>query len=187
MNCRKIRKMNCRKIRENKNSGFRTASIIAFALYGALMIWLLFGQRAGQVLSADITSIGDYFARVGQNIVPLPLVTTADYAGHLFSGESGRIRAAIINLGGNIAMFLPLGFLLPCVFRKISTAVRCLLCTLAIIASVELVQLFTLLGVCDADDLLFNTIGSMCGYALFRGFARLTVSFNEKSADNMKN
>lgn len=37
-----------------------------------------------------------------------------------------------------------------------------------IIVAVELLQLFTLLGSCDIDDLILNMIGAFLGYGLFR-------------------
>ena len=73
---------------------------------------------------------------------------------------------AVINLGGNIIMFIPLGFLLPKVFRKLSSLPRILLITAGIITAVELIQLFTLVGSCDIDDLILNVLGAALGYLI---------------------
>ena len=42
----------------------------------------------------------------------------------------------------------------------------------AVIAAVEAVQLFTLLGSCDVDDLLLNLLGVLLGWGLLRLFSR---------------
>ncbi len=135
---------------------------VAFAAYTLLMVWLLFGQREANLHA------GDYLSRVAGNCILVPMRTTVNYIRDLFSGDSGKIRQAVINLGGNIGMFLPLGCLLPLVFRRINTCLKVIAATALIITAVELVQLFTLLGVCDIDDLIFNITGSAAGFGLLR-------------------
>jgi glycopeptide antibiotics resistance protein len=76
-------------------------------------------------------------------------------------------RAAIINLIGNVVMFIPLGFCLPWVFRRLGRLWKTLLVSAGIIILVEAVQLVTLLGHCDVDDLILNLIGVTIGYLLY--------------------
>ena len=65
-------------------------------------------------------------------------------------------------------MFIPLGFLLPCLWPRLRSFGRFLPAIVAIIVVIELTQLFTLLGSCDIDDLLLNTIGAVIGFGLLR-------------------
>ncbi|MBP3379196.1 MAG: VanZ family protein, partial [Clostridia bacterium] len=51
--------------------------------------------------------------------------------------------------------------------KKLRRFVPHLVTTAAIITSVELIQLFTLRGSADIDDLLLNVIGSALGYLVY--------------------
>ena len=75
---------------------------------------------------------------------------------------------AVMNLAGNIVMFIPLGFLPPCVHAEWRTFGRCMLYAAACICLVEVVQLFTLTGSCDIDDFILNMVGTAFGYLLYR-------------------
>ena len=119
-----------------------------FWLYCAMMLWLLF-DRTGH-------------SEPKYNLIPFE---TIQLFWKLLSHPQFR-RDAIVNLGGNVIMFLPLGFLLPKVFPKLEGIGKILLTTAAVITMVELTQLFTLLGSCDTDDLMLNVIGSAIGYGI---------------------
>ena len=128
-----------------------------FLAYGALMIWLLF-DRPGYDPAVP------YWDQVTAQLNLIPFRTLRLFADLLNSGVRSHITIAVINLGGNIIMFIPLGFLLPKVFPKLSSLPRVLLTTAIIITIVEIIQLFTLVGSCDIDDLILNVIGSAMGY-----------------------
>ena len=128
-----------------------------FLAYGALMIWLLF-DRPGYDPAVP------YWDQVTAQLNLIPFRTLRLFAGLLDSGVRSHITMAVINLGGNIIMFIPLGFLLPKVFPKLSSLPRVLLTTAIIITIVEIIQLFTLVGSCDIDDLILNVVGSALGY-----------------------
>lgn len=128
-----------------------------FLAYGALMIWLLF-DRPGYDPAVP------YWDQVTTQLNLIPFRTLRLFADLLNSGVRSHITIAVINLGGNIIMFIPLGFLLPKVFPKLSSLLRVLLTTAIIITAVEIIQLFTLVGSCDIDDLILNVVGSAIGY-----------------------
>ena len=65
---------------------------------------------------------------------------------------------------GNIAWFIPLGLLLPCVDRKNS---RILLTALAISLAIETLQWCLNTGVSDIDDMIFNLAGALLGYGIY--------------------
>lgn len=132
-----------------------------FMAYCALMLWLLF-DRPGYVEGIP------YWEQVAKQMNLIPFRTLRLFAGLLDSSKPEYVRAAIINLGGNIIMFIPLGLLLPRVFPKCTSLLRALLSTAAIITAVELLQLFTLVGSCDIDDLILNTLGAGLGYGLHK-------------------
>lgn len=80
--------------------------------------------------------------------------------------QMGRIL--LINLAGNVAAFLPLGFLLPCLWAGLRRWWRTALLSAAVVAALEALQYVTCLGSADVDDLLLNLVGVSLGYAVFR-------------------
>lgn len=140
----------------------KNAAKIAFILYIALMAWLLFGQRVGNDVS------GGYWNELSQNINLTPFETVGKYLNTLKNSENGRIsHQAVINLGGNVIMFVPLGFLLPFNLSRAKSLKGCMTACLIIIMCVELIQLFTLLGSFDVDDLILNMVGVWIGYMIY--------------------
>ena len=135
----------------------RKVNTALFMVYGALMLWLLF-DRPGYDPALP------YWEQVAAQLNLVPFRTLRLFADLLDSGVRSHIRMAVINLGGNVIMFIPLGFLLPRVFPKLTSLPRVLLSTAGIIAAVELLQLFTLVGSCDIDDLILNVLGAALGY-----------------------
>lgn len=136
---------------------------ILFGAYGLWMLWLLFGQRFGQ------SSDSAYWERVLMNLNLHPLDTLRRYLWVLHnSTDRALLRHAVINLGGNVIMFVPLGFFVPCLWEKPRTFGWHFLTMALIILTIETVQLFTLLGSCDVDDLLLNLVGTTLGWLLWR-------------------
>ena len=78
--------------------------------------------------------------------------------------------AVLINIWGNVAMGIPLGFAVPLLFPSVRRADRTIiLCFLASLLA-ETCQLILRVGCFDVDDLLLNTIGGVIGYLLFVWF-----------------
>jgi len=134
---------------------------VLFGLYCALMLWLLF-DRSGSVPGIS------YWEQVKSNLNLVPFRTLRLFTGLLSDHRPHLVQAAVVNLFGNVLMFLPLGFLLPLTFRKLTGLWKILLATASLITAVELLQLFTLVGSCDIDDLILNLIGATLGYGLYR-------------------
>lgn len=74
---------------------------------------------------------------------------------------------SFFNLAGNILIFVPFGFLLPVMSRKLKGFCNVLLFSLELSLIVEVIQLMTKVGSFDVDDLLLNTIGGMLGYGVY--------------------
>ncbi len=140
---------------------------ISFALYIILMLWLLFGQRMGG------EPFGSYWEVLISNINLIPFKTIKLFLKAMQGSFSDyAVRHSIINLAGNVIMFVPLGFFIPSVFSKYSSFFKCIsVCSIGIIV-VEILQLFTLLGSCDIDDFILNISGASVGYGLFRTILR---------------
>ncbi len=142
----------------NKAPGWAKA---AFIVYAAVMAWLLFGQRIGY----PRIGYSEFFAK---NINPVPFATVTRFAAVLNHSKSRHaVMHAFVNLAGNVVMFIPLGMLLPILWRRWRKGWKCMLLCAAVIISIELIQLFAMLGTCDIDDLILNLLGAAIGYSMF--------------------
>ena len=140
----------------------RNGWLCAFVLYCGLMAWLLFGRER---FAAPM----GYWQQVLANINPVPFETISRFVGFLVHDYAdGLKRHAIVNLVGNVIMFVPLGFLPALLWKRFRPLWRCLLWGGAIVVCVELTQLFALVGSCDFDDLMLNLVGIGLGYGLYR-------------------
>ncbi len=133
-----------------------------FLVYCGVMLWLLFfrswgwddGLRYRQMLQSNINLVPLYTIR---NYLQVVIYRTNDSV----------LLHCIINLAGNVFLFIPLGYLLPRIFQKQRNFFRFLAtCTLSILL-VELTQLFALLGRFDVDDIILNLAGMVLGFAVF--------------------
>jgi glycopeptide antibiotics resistance protein len=81
------------------------------------------------------------------------------------------VRFCLENILGNIALFLPLGVILPLVSEKVSSIRRVLVLALVISLAIEVMQLlsrhFGSFRSVDIDDILLNTFGACLGYICF--------------------
>ena len=95
------------------------------------------------------------------NIVRLlPLVSTILFVQNTTSWES-----IIINLFGNIIMFIPFGFL-GWLNAKYFSLKKLILDFLSALIIVEALQYLTRLGVFDIDDLALNSLGVWIGFQM---------------------
>ena len=150
---------------------------ILFCLYGALMLWLLFDRDHGG-------SGQPYWDQVAANLNLQPLRTISNYWDVLTRRDyylekwgsasvyAYQARHAVINLVGNVVMFIPLGFLLPKVSARQRKLWRTVLTTALLIMLVEMAQLFSLRGSCDVDDVILNVLGAVIGYGIYKIFGK---------------
>ena len=105
------------------------------------------------------------------NIVRLlPLVSTILFVQNTTSWES-----IIINLFGNIIMFIPFGFL-GWLNAKYFSFKKLIVDFLSALIIVEALQYLTRLGVFDIDDLVLNSLGVWIGFQM-----RKLFSVNERN------
>ena len=134
-----------------------------FAAYCLMMLTLLF-HRAGY--EPDLA----YADQLRWNLIPFHTIRL--YWRAFRSGSPALRTISVINLGGNVIMFVPLGWLLPVCFPKLRSLMRVLLTVTVLIVCVELIQLLTLVGSCDVDDLILNVLGAAIGFWLYRIFSK---------------
>ena len=97
------------------------------------------------------------------------------YAGALKRAE---LREEILL---NIILYIPFGYLVHYAFPKLKWWV--IVCGGFLLSGfTETVQLFFKLGLCEVDDLISNTLGTLVGVGLYKGYKRLAA---ESAEDNM--
>lgn len=136
---------------------------VLFAVYVLVMLYLLFRpNRNGYDFSYG------YWELFRSNYNFKPFATIKAYAYVLANDVEAYRHAAVVNLFGNIGLFIPLGIFLPVIFEECRMPFITLLVSALAIVSVELIQLVSLTGCCDIDDLILNMIGVLIGHMLFR-------------------
>ena len=119
---------------------------------------------AGAVLAVLVVTLtgGAATAGTGVNLVPGEGIRTAL--------RNANSELGLVNLVGNVVMFVPVGLLLPLATRLRfgGTVAACV----ALSVLVECVQL-TLGRSLDVDDVLLNTLGGVVGAVLGLGLLRL--------------
>lgn len=138
-------------------------------LYSLLMLTLLLGR--------SVILEGNYWEQVKGNVNWIPFRTIMLYIRLLERTSSLTfIRLAVVNLIGNIVMFVPFGLLLPKAFDKLQSGWRFFFTVLLGICLIEIVQLFTLVGICDVDDLILNAAGAEIGFLILKAIEKYHVN-----------
>ena len=133
-----------------------------FVVYVAILLWLLFDRpdRLGSDLS--------YAEQMRQSMNLIPFHTIGSYWHVVKRMDFSPIfYHCFINLGGNIILFIPIGYFLPRLWPSLRKFFPFLLTCVLAITLVELLQLVTLLGSLDIDDLILNLFGMLLGYLFF--------------------
>ena len=76
-------------------------------------------------------------------------------------------RDLLLNVIGNVAMFIPSGIVLPIVYKRLDTFGRVLVAGAGISLCIEIIQLPFRVRATDIDDLVLNTVGVIVGYGLY--------------------
>ncbi|SEH74259.1 Glycopeptide antibiotics resistance protein [Ruminococcus flavefaciens] len=84
-----------------------------------------------------------------------------------------RYDGWIINIIGNIAMFIPVGIVWPICFRKLDNIKKTLIAGISFILFIELSQLLCLERHTDVDDVILNTSGVLIGACIVFAIRKL--------------
>lgn len=140
-----------------------------FSVYLALLIKvILFKYPIDMIItilkSDEIPSLSTRLAN--SNFIPMKSISN-------FLFKSQNFRISMRNILGNIIAFVPLGFLLPLTFDKISKFRFIILSSFLISLVFEVIQLLTAIGDFDIDDIILNVLGTLCGYLIYLLFNNL--------------
>lgn len=134
---------------------------ILSCLYAALLLTLFFVWPLRNMSLPHWQLLAEYW-----NLKPLH--TIRRLIAMLGSGRPALSKYALVNLIGSFLLYLPLGALLPWLFRGMRRIYITLPVCIILVTAVELAQLLTMRGWPDVDDLLLNTVGAAVGYLIWR-------------------
>jgi len=125
---------------------FRILTTVLFVMYLAVLMKLLIFRQGAMGFG-------------GGNFVPLKTIFN-------YLDDAPTLGIALRNLGGNIMIFVPLGFFIPLLHR---TSKWKAVLIIAFVASLtfEIIQGVFKVGIFDVDDILLNALGAMIGYWVF--------------------
>lgn len=139
-----------------------------FVVYVVLLLWLLFDRSFEWIDGIS------YRQQIKNNISLIPFYTIRHYWKIVCMKQYNDVLFyhSVINLAGNIILFIPIGYFLPRLWIKMRKFFPFLFTCFLSVFIVELLQLLTLLGSMDIDDLILNLVGMILGYLAFMIFKR---------------
>ena len=144
-----------------------------------LIAWAVILVKVMVLKDLPVITIGALmFNFGGSHDGPANLVPFKTILPYLF-GKKGFI-IAFINLAGNIVLLVPIGFLVPFVFRNM-TWKKSLAPAVATGFAIEGMQALLHVGIFDIDDVILNGLGVMVGYWAFMMLAKMERSAKLKT------
>ena len=154
-----------------RRSGARTTSLHeGLALF--LLVWTL-GLLSQTVLPELITAIREGTLRLNSRVNLVPFLVFRQTA-EMF--RSDHLSYFLINLLGNVLIFVPLGLLPPLLWKGMERFWKVLVLGCGLSVFIETAQLLLPRGT-DIDDVWLNTLGAALGYGVFalirKGFPKI--------------
>ena len=162
----------------------RKIIIITFILYLILLFKLVIFK--GQLFYQFVPSSEEYRMKTEKSLYTdynlIPFKTIVRF---LTFHPSTSTATKILNLLGNIALFVPFGYLLPIIYKQTVKLKQVFFSSICLSVFFELYQLITKTGQCDIDDVILNSLGGITGYALLLLMRRLLKSREQMQGSNV--
>ena len=138
---------------KKRNEILHIVAILAFLAYLLLLAYLLFfSSTYGRTLE------------MGYRYNLVPFLEIKRGIEHV---DTVGYRYVLVNIAGNIAAFMPFGFLLPLVSERKMHTIKVLFYSFLLTLCAGTLQLISRTGAFDVDDLILNTAGGVLGYWCF--------------------
>ena len=124
----------------------------------------IFGRQGFTFIHWNMDLLKSYMS-LSFNIIPFKTIKlfTRGYQYGLVS-----FNAYFTNVFGNILVFMPYGFFIPMLLKKINTYIKFLIFIFLIVILIEIMQFFTMSGSFDIDDIMLNLLGASISYGIYR-------------------
>ena len=144
-----------------------------------LLLWVCF--IAYLLLLGYMLFFSSYFGRDGHDSYRYNLIFLQEIGRFYHYGlRTGEWELFILNVCGNIAVFIPIGLFLPKLFQRCKKLLPTVLLTFELSLVIEIVQLLTKVGSFDVDDLFLNTVGGLCGYIIYMICHKIKASVKKR-------
>ncbi len=131
-----------------------------------LLLWVCF--TAYLLLLGYMLFYSARFGRVGNEEYRYNLTFLQEISRFYNLGKNtGDWNLFILNVCGNIVVFMPIGAFLPKLIERCKNVFLTTVLTFELSLCIEIVQLVTKTGSFDVDDLFLNTVGGICGYIVY--------------------
>ena len=108
------------------------------------------------------------------NLIPFNTIVKFITGKGIDVATSDILKVSMLNILGNVVLFMPLGFLMPVLWGKCRTLKIVLAIGIIISVFIEIVQFFIGRSL-DIDDVILNSIGCVSGYIVYKCIVRFHV------------
>ena len=170
----------CKCVKNKKVNIFREFILFVFFIYFLVLLKLTLFKWGIIELTNQFN--GYMYRQYGIfgiiNIVPFKETI------NIIADSNISLRNSLINVVGNILVFMPLGFFISMLFEKHNNLKKVLKIGFLSSLCIEICQLFVGSNVCDIDDVIYNTVGAVIGFICFRTFEKIIEKVNLKEKLN---
>lgn len=139
-----------------------------FNQFIAILIFALYSIAVFSIVG--VPTVGTFKINLNLNLIPLVDIVNSPLE---------YTKNTILN----IILFIPLGFLVPAIWKNYRSIKTIFFMGLAISISIEILQLFTF-RLTDIDDLITNTTGTVIGYYIGKRFSfELPLKLDDNKAN----
>lgn len=166
--CRIIR---LRLFKDLVNKSNSDRELMISVLTGYIIMLMIFMFTPNYIISGsgiDLTSenfdfVGNFKDRINTGYWGISLIPFATIRSYIkYSG----LFHALLNILGNVILFIPIGFIFPLILIRYRDLKRIAVLSISISLFIEFIQFFVGRS-CDIDDLILNFIGGIIGYTIF--------------------
>jgi glycopeptide antibiotics resistance protein len=156
-------------MKKKRKTNVKLGCSILFVIYlTVLFYFLFFSDRYGRTMEST---------SYRYNLVPFKEIKI-----YLRYRSYFTFELFFVNIVGNVLAFLPFGLFMPLIFDKSRNFFLVLLESIFFSGCIETIQLITMVGSFDVDDIILNTIGGIFGYILFAVFLKKRLAGKKKTA-----
>lgn len=139
--------------------------VIPAGIIATILVFLLKGRLFGSVRRCLACAVLAFYLLAVYSLTGIPAVNSLTLDLGINPVPLAGIAGDIKNAALNVLLFVPLGLLLPLLWREFRSFPRTALTGLLLSLCIEILQIFTF-RYTDVNDLLTNTVGAMLGFLL---------------------
>lgn len=139
-------------------------SVIIYIVLSVILFNTYYGGQGNETVTWNMNNLYSYFKN-SFNIIPFKTII-----GYIFDfiNQTKNNDILVTNILGNIIVFMPFALFLPLLFKNMNKFKNFFLIMFVIVLSREIIQLVTLRGSFDIDDIILNISGALLIYLILK-------------------